>query len=194
MPRLNPEARQRLVATAADMLRRRGLSSTSIRELAKAAKAPLGSTYHYFPGGKQQLIREAIGFAGGKIRNTLASELERGPVDGLRAFLTSWKEVLTSTQFRAGCPVVAVALEEASSDEEQLTLDAVAAVFANWEQVLSQSLRDHGVEDSEADQLATLIVASVEGSIALCRAKRSTGPLDVIGSQLEELVRAATAH
>ena len=54
------ESRQRLVAGAADMMRRRGLNATSVRELAKHAQAPLGSTYHYFPGGKYQLAAEAV--------------------------------------------------------------------------------------------------------------------------------------
>lgn len=43
---------------------RRGLNATSIRETAKHARAPLGSTYHYFPEGKQQLVTEAVRFTG----------------------------------------------------------------------------------------------------------------------------------
>ena len=53
-------SRDRLVIGAADMIRRRGLNATSVRELAKHAGAPLGSTYHYFPGGKQQVVTEAV--------------------------------------------------------------------------------------------------------------------------------------
>ena len=37
-------SRDRLVVGAADMIRRRGLNATSVRELAKHAGAPLGST------------------------------------------------------------------------------------------------------------------------------------------------------
>lgn len=37
-----------MLAGAADMLSRRGANATSIREVAKHAQAPLGSTYHYF--------------------------------------------------------------------------------------------------------------------------------------------------
>jgi len=74
------EPRQRIVAGAADMMRRRGVNATSVRELAKHAKAPLGSTYHYFPGGKQQLVTEAVQFAGGLAARVLAKELSAGPV------------------------------------------------------------------------------------------------------------------
>ena len=50
----------RLTAAAADLIRRRGLQATSVRELAKHAGAPLGSVYHYYPEGKQQFVSEAI--------------------------------------------------------------------------------------------------------------------------------------
>ncbi|MFD0487949.1 TetR family transcriptional regulator [Saccharopolyspora spinosporotrichia] len=66
------QPRLQLVAGAADMIRRRGLNATSIREVAKHAQAPLGSTYHYFPGGKRQLAGEAVRFAGRPFRSCCA--------------------------------------------------------------------------------------------------------------------------
>jgi AcrR family transcriptional regulator len=38
----NPRSRDQLVAGAADMIRRRGLNATSIRDVARHAHAPLG--------------------------------------------------------------------------------------------------------------------------------------------------------
>src|SRR5947209_388883 len=110
----NAKTRERLVAGAADMIRRRGLSATSVRELAKHSGAPLGSTYHYFPGGKQQLATEAVEFAGDTIARTLDRALERGPLEGLRAFLATWRKTITSADFRAGCPVLARSEEHTS--------------------------------------------------------------------------------
>jgi hypothetical protein len=46
--------RGRVVVAAVEMLARHGLNATSIREMTKRAEAPLGSTYHHFPGGKQR--------------------------------------------------------------------------------------------------------------------------------------------
>ncbi|CAM5320183.1 hypothetical protein SVIOM74S_07724 [Streptomyces violarus] len=72
-------SRERIVAGAADMISRRGLSATSIREMAKHAKAPLGSTYHYFPEGKQQLATEAVRYTGEWVARSLRKELEPAP-------------------------------------------------------------------------------------------------------------------
>ncbi|MFI8362131.1 TetR/AcrR family transcriptional regulator [Streptomyces sp. NPDC085612] len=183
-------SRERIVAGAADMISRRGLSATSIREMAKHAQAPLGSTYHYFPEGKQQLATEAVRYTGEWVARSLREELDAGPAAGLRAFLTLWRKIVVDTDFHAGCPVLAVAIEEPPADEVPPALAAAAEVFDQWQSLLAGSLRAHGADAEQAAQVATLIVAAVEGTVALCRAKRSTEPLDRVAVQLQALIDA----
>ncbi|MGW8355626.1 TetR/AcrR family transcriptional regulator [Streptomyces wedmorensis] len=183
-------SRERIVAGAADMISRRGLSATSIREMAKHAQAPLGSTYHYFPEGKQQLATEAVRYTGEWVARSLRKELAAGPTAGLRAFLALWRGIVVDTDFHAGCPVLAVAIEEPPADEVPPALAAAAEVFDQWEGLLADSLRAHGADVEQAAQIATLIVAAVEGTVALCRAKRSTDPLDRVAVQLQALIDA----
>ncbi|MBT2449275.1 TetR/AcrR family transcriptional regulator [Streptomyces sp. ISL-43] len=183
-------SRERIVAGAADMISRRGLSATSIREMAKHAKAPLGSTYHYFPEGKQQLATEAVRYTGEWVARSLRKELAAGPAAGLRAFLALWRKIVVDTDFHAGCPVLAVAIEEPPADEVPPALAAAAEVFDQWEGLLAASLQEHGADAEQAAQVATLIVAAVEGTVALCRAKRSTEPLDRTAAQLQTLIAA----
>ncbi|MGI5508963.1 TetR/AcrR family transcriptional regulator [Streptomyces sp. CA-106131] len=192
MTRTSPQARERIVAGTADMISRRGLSATSIREMAKHAKAPLGSTYHYFPEGKQQLATEAIRHTGETIARSLRKELQAGPTAGLKAFLALWRKIVVDTDFHAGCPVLAVSIEEPPTEEIPPALAAAAEVFEDWETLLAASLREHGADAEHAAQLATLIVAAVEGTVAMCRAKRSTQPLDRTSEQLLALVARAT--
>ncbi|MFL5821920.1 MAG: TetR/AcrR family transcriptional regulator [Solirubrobacteraceae bacterium] len=173
------------------MIRRRGLRATSVRELAKHSGAPLGSTYHYFPGGKQQLAAEAVRFSGGTVSQVLRDDLEVGPRETVRALLEVWRQTLIKTEFRAGCPVLAVSIEEPEGDETR-ALAAAAEVFSGWEALLSESLRRHGADGAAAVRVATLVVASVEGAIAMCRAQQSVEPLDRVASQLDSLVVAVT--
>jgi AcrR family transcriptional regulator len=187
----SPAARERIVAGAADMISRRGLNATSIREMAKHARAPLGSTYHYFPEGKQQLATEAVRYTGEWVARALRRELEAGPVAGLRAFLALWRKIVVDSDFRAGCPVLAVSIEEPPHDEAPAAVVAAADVFGAWESLLADSLHEHGAEREQAGQLATLVVAAVEGTVAMCRAKRSTQPLDHAAEQLQALIAAA---
>jgi AcrR family transcriptional regulator len=191
MPKSSAPSRERIVAGAADMISRRGLNATSIREMAKHARAPLGSTYHYFPEGKQQLATEAVRFTGEWVARSLRKELEAGPAEGLRAFLALWRKIVVDSDFHAGCPVLAVAIEEPPADEIPPALAAATEVFEQWEDLLAASLREHGAEAEQAAQLATLIVAAVEGTVAMCRAKRSTEPLDRAAEQLQALIITA---
>ncbi|MEU0112445.1 TetR/AcrR family transcriptional regulator [Streptomyces bobili] len=190
MTKPTPTARERIVAGAADMISRRGLNATSIREMAKHARAPLGSTYHYFPEGKQQLATEAVRYTGAWTARSLRKALEAGPVAGLQAFLALWRKIVVDSDFRAGCPVLAVSIEEPATEETPAALAAAADVFTEWESLLAASLRGHGAEREQAAQLATLIVAAVEGTVAMCRAKRSTQPLDDTAEQLQALILA----
>ncbi|WP_046732424.1 TetR/AcrR family transcriptional regulator [Streptomyces humi] len=194
MVRSGPPSRERIVAGAADLISRRGLNATSIRELAKHAQAPLGSTYHYFPDGKQQLATEAVRYAGAAVERLLRRELDAGPVAGLRAFLEMWRGIVVASDFRAGCPVLAVSVEEPPpGDELPPALIAAAEAFQDWERLLAGSLRAHGADPERAPELATLVVASVEGAIAMCRARRDMGPLDRVAHRLEALIETELA-
>lgn len=193
MSRTGAQSRQRIVIGAADLIRRRGLAASTVRDLAEHAKAPLGSTYHYFPRGKQQLAAEAVRFAGDLVLLTLDREHQAGPVAGLRAFLALWRETVISSEFRAGCPVLAVAIEEPPADGDPEAITAAAEVFAAWQDMLAGSLRAHGADHDQARRLATLIVAAVEGTVAMCRAGGDIRPLDDVATELEALVAAATS-
>lgn len=192
--RTNPEARRRLVVATAEMLARRGLNATSVREVAKLANAPLGSTYHYFPGGKPQMVDEALQYAGEKFGASLAATLQQGPVIGLRAFFALWQKILLRSDFRAGCPVLAVSIEEPSDGEADAALNTAASIFGQWEQLLRDSLEQAGADSHEAQRIATLTVAAFEGAAAMCRARRSLKPLATISQQLEAMISAALAR
>src|SRR5258706_7208 len=46
------------------MFRRNGYTGTGVKQVAAAAGAQLGSLYHFFPGGKEQLVEEVIRTSG----------------------------------------------------------------------------------------------------------------------------------
>lgn len=195
--------RAKMVAGAADLMSRRGVNATSVREVVRHTGTPRGSISHHFPGGKRQLIEDAIVFAGTHVSGPLRHlTSERGAMAGLRAFITFWKRTLEQTNYQAGCPILAVAVEEYVSDpSDQETaggqavqrhlLDLAQGIFADWQQILSNALKQEGLTASRARRLATLIVASVEGTVAMCRAARSAHPLEEVSHELELLLKSA---
>jgi len=176
---------------------RRGLNATSMREVVRHTGTPRGSISHHFPRGKQQLVEDAIAFAGSRVSGPLRHlTRERGPVEGLRAFIALWRQTLEKSKFEAGCPVLAVAVDqyvsdamdkEGAADEiaQRHLLDLANGMFADWQQILTAALKREGIAAGRARRLAALIVASVEGTIAMCRAARSAQPLDDVKLELE---------
>ncbi|MDZ5842307.1 TetR/AcrR family transcriptional regulator [Stenotrophomonas maltophilia] len=184
------DAPQRVIDAAAQMLARVGLNATSIREVTKLADAPLGSTYHHFPGGKQELLARATLMAGDKVEALLVALLNGGAVQGLQQFLAMWRERLLRSGFRAGCPVLAAAVEEPMDAVPSQPRAAAAEVFVRWHDHLATALVAEGHAPAAAGELASLVIASVEGAVAMCRALQDIAPFDQVAAQLLRAVAA----
>jgi hypothetical protein len=50
------------------------------------------------------------------------------------------------------------------------------------------------VAAERAERLATLVVASIEGTVAMCRANRSADALDQVQEELETVLSSALAR
>lgn len=183
------DSRDRMIASAIRLFSEHGLTATSVRDVVEHAGAPRGSVYHHFPGGKDQLAQEAVQSAGDRIGGLIDAALAQGPVAAVDMFAAAWRVGLERSDFRLGCPIVAVSVE--APDDPPVVLDAAAEVFAAWTGRFGAALRRAGVPRARAARLATLTVAAVEGAIVLCRARRDTAPLDDVSRELRETVAAA---
>jgi len=192
-----------MVAGAADLMSRRGVNGTSMRDVVRHTGTPRGSIGHHFPRGKQQLVEDAIVFAGAQVAGPLEHlTRSRGAIAGLREFIALWRKTLEKSKFQAGCPVLAVAVEQFVNDaterdgkpdeaaQAQL-LDLADGVFADWQRIMVSALRSEGVTAARARRLAALVIASVEGTVAMCRAARSAQPLEDVRQELEQVLSAA---
>jgi AcrR family transcriptional regulator len=183
------ETRQRMVVSTALLMRERGAKATSFDTVIEHSGAPRGSIYHHFPGGRAELLREATDYAGG----WLARRLERhgagdgDPLAALDWLVQHYSEVLVASDFRAGCPVVAVAVESPQDGPD--LRPAVAAVFARWTDTIAEACLKAGIAAERAHALAELAIAALEGAVILSRAQRDVRPLQRVGRQLREQVR-----
>src|SRR5262245_36273830 len=104
---MTSETKARMVAGAADLMSRRGVNGTSMRNVVRHTSTPRGSIGHHFPRGKQQLIEDAIVFAGKQVAGPLEHlTQDRGAIAGLREFIALWRKTLEKSEFQAGCPVL----------------------------------------------------------------------------------------
>jgi AcrR family transcriptional regulator len=180
-----------MIWSAALLMRKHGVDGTSFSEVIERSGAPRGSIYHHFPGGKAQLVEEATRYAGEFIASGLAAALaEDDPVTAIHHFVSGWTAVLRRSDFSAGCPVVAASLE---GDRSPGVRDAAGAAFARWEEILADGLEPHLHDAARSRELATLVIAAIEGAVVLVRAQRSTAPLQKVAAELERLLASALA-
>lgn len=186
---MTTSAKQGMIESAAVLTRERGVEATSLTDILAASGAPRGSIYHHFPGGKAQLIEEATEYAGDVITHALSKALENDdPVAGLQRFAARWRSILTGSDFRAGCTIVAAAVEGNSNPAARR---AAASAFFNWQTELAATLRRCGVHEGRSASLATVVVAAVEGGIILARAEGSIKPFEQVVDELVLVLGAA---
>lgn len=188
---MGAETRERIVATAAQLFMRQGLTGTGLKQITTQAAAPFGSLYHFFPGGKDELAAEVIGHAGGDYQ-ALVEAVWDGAPNLERAILDVFEGAAAAVEasgYADACPIATVALEVASTNEA-LRL-ATAEVFAAWVASLQERLCRKGIPAAEAPGLAQAIIALLEGGFLLARASRSTAPLLAAGRAAADAAKAA---
>src|ERR1700761_5327602 len=110
------DTRHRMVVGAVRLLAERGLQETSFSEVLELTGAPRGSIYHHFPEGKDQLVAAAVDLAGAHAVDYMESARGASAIEVTKRFLGVWRELLTRSNFAAGCCVLAVTIATDSPD------------------------------------------------------------------------------
>lgn len=186
-------ARERITRATAELFRRQGYNGTSLSQVTKLAEAPVGSLYHHFPGGKADLAETVILSSGQAYRELFEMIFDAAP-DPARAvtdFFDGAAIVLEESGYLDACPIGTVALEVASTNDR--LRQATADVFDSWTASASVRLRAAGLPQARAKELATALVAAVEGGFMLSRAARDAEPLRSTGRLMRQLVESSLA-
>jgi TetR/AcrR family transcriptional repressor of lmrAB and yxaGH operons len=180
------DGRVLLLDGASQLLAEKGYAGMELRDVAERGKAPRGSIYHHFPGGKTQLAREAAELEGTTIRDLIERSLaQRGLKETLTMFGEIFRRRVKDQPERIGCPVAAAAL--ARPEDPELAAAATTA-FQSWEKPIAAALRDEGVSAKRAETFAGLVVSTVEGALIRARAAGSAEPLDSAIGGLEQVL------
>jgi Transcriptional regulator LmrA/YxaF-like, C-terminal domain len=73
-------------------------------------------------------------------------------VEAIGSFRRHWSKILRASDFTAGCPIVAAAVEGA---HEPTARDIAGEVFAGWKAVIADALRRRGVAAERSRSIAT---------------------------------------
>jgi AcrR family transcriptional regulator len=180
-PRLTPKGervRARIVEAAAALIHERGVAATTLEDVKAAADVSGSQLYHYFPD-KNDLVQAVIDYQADTIVKHNRQAL--GSPKGVEAWRKMVVTGVRSTQGKGGCALGSLGGQLAESDPEARAL--IAAGFDQWAAAISdglQSLHADGKLRSDIDpgDLATTLLATLQGGLLLAQAQRSTRPLE----------------
>ena len=188
------QTKQRMIGVTAELLRKKGYFATGLNEIITHSKAPRGSLYFHFPGGKDELATAALRHIGDAWRDHVVGALADEPPNPARDIALVCDLLaaeLERSGFANGCPLATVTLETAADHEPLRALSAEH--FHGLEHVIAARLIAGGLAAAQADPLATLVLSSLEGALILSRAYHDTAPLHRVAAALGKAIAAPVA-
>jgi AcrR family transcriptional regulator len=184
MRKNDPEGlRRRVLDAAARLFQSAGYHATGMHEVMREAGVTGGALHHHFPTKKAlglAVIRERVAEA---VAETWIAPVDAAPsgaagVLGVFAAIAGELEANGRVQ---GCPLGNLALELSLADTDFAT--AVDDVFTSWRAALAARLGDEG--------LATFVVATYSGAMALAKAAQDPAPLRTCAARLARLLEVS---
>ncbi len=190
-PRLTPKGertRARIVENAAALIHERGVAATTLEDVKVAAEVSGSELYHYFPD-KNELVQAVIDYQADTIvkQNRQALGSPKGVAAWRRMVVTG----VRSTRGKGGCALGSLGGQLAENDPEARAL--IAAGFDRWAAAISDGLRSLHTDwklpsDIDPDDLATTLLATLQGGLLLAQVQRSTRPFETAVDTLLALV------
>lgn len=176
-----------MIEAAIGLLRGSGLAGAGINEIVLRSAAPKGSVYHYFPGGKQQLAREALAVYQERVLAFMEAALagKRAPDAKIKALFAAFARRLEEGDFRASCAGGTVVL-----DLDRPMDDLRGAIDSMFDAFIALIAAHMGFADARRNEaFAGLVLTAIEGAYVRGRAERSSRAFREAGQWLAELAK-----
>ena len=167
------ETKTRIIEQAATLFNQQGYAGTSVSDLMRATGLQKGGIYNHFVS-KDELALEAFNFAVNCVQPKFMGALQgqRHAVDRLLAILSVYENILDNPPMQGGCPILNTAVE---SDDFHPALRARSQLAMDAWRDLIRRIVDKGIMRGEfqstvdADTVATILIATIEGSVMLSK-------------------------
>ncbi|MDA0163002.1 TetR/AcrR family transcriptional regulator [Solirubrobacter ginsenosidimutans] len=180
--------RTRIVGAAADLVLARGAAGTSLDDICAGTRTSRSQLFHYFPGGKSDLVLALAAFQAERVLDA-----QRPWLDSLDTWETwdRWRDSVLAhygSQPHWGCPIGALSSELAGRDPEAGA--QVAAHMDRWRALLRAGIERMNLSgDAETHSLA--LFASLQGGLLLTQTMQSITPLE---AALDSALVALRSH
>lgn len=171
------------------LLRERGIAGVGIKEIVARGKAPIGSLYHHFRGGKAELAAQALTRQGEKAARLIDGIFAAdAPVSArVRTLFRTAARGFDQSGADKGCAIGAVTLDLGANDTELRLI--CASQFDRWAACIARRLPWRRA--AARHSFAAMVVIAIEGAFVLGRARRSGKPFITAGEWLAAAAEAA---
>jgi AcrR family transcriptional regulator len=186
--------RARIVESAAEQVLAGGVGGTSLDDICADTDTSKSQLFHYFPGGKSELVGAIASFQAERVLGAQEPYLSRlATWDDWQ----EWRDAVVAhygSQPHWGCPIGALANELIGTDTERAA--EVTAHMEHWRGLLEAGvtrLRDAGDLSPDADPraLSLAVFASLQGGLLLTATAESIEPLEAALDGALAMLRAA---
>jgi TetR/AcrR family transcriptional regulator, transcriptional repressor for nem operon len=180
--------RKRIVEAAAPIFNQHGYEGSSLNALMEATGLKKGGIYRHF-ASKEELAAEAFDYtweAAWKARLLHVGEKANG-IDKLKQLIANFVE--RRSPVPGGCPVFNTAVD--ADDGNPILRSRVGKALRSWtgrlQAYVEEAQQQHDAKPGvDPKDVATLIVASLEGALMMSRIQRSDEPLRRVQWHLNE--------
>src|SRR5260370_6795980 len=170
--------RTRIGAEAAAVIHERGVAGTTLEDVKVAAEVSGSQMYHYFPD-KNELVQAVIDYQADTIVKHQGHVLSSA--NGVEAWRNMVITAARLTEAKGGCPLGSLGGQLAESDPEARAL--IAAGLDQGAAAIGDGLRSLSPDgalpsDIDPDDLATTLLATLQGGLLLAQVHRRSRPFE----------------
>ena len=172
--------RQRIIAGAAEEIRARGVSVTTLDDVRARTHTSKSQLFHYFPGGKEQLL---LAVAEHEARRVLGDQQPHLSSLTSWAAWQRWRDAVVARYRRQGqyCPLAVLMSEIGRTSPAAQAV--TAALMRQWHQAIATGVRDMQRQDKilagiDPDRAAAALLAGIQGGVGIMVATGDLGYLE----------------
>lgn len=154
------------LAPLAEVFRQHGYEGASLALIGKATGLGRGSLYHFFPGGKDEMLSAVLAEIDAWFEDHIYAPLRSGD-DAQAAIVAMFDEV--TAYFRSGRRSCLMGVLAVGSVRDRFAT-TIASYFVRWVEALEEPLRRLDPDRAPARTSAEEIVLGIQGAIVLARA------------------------
>jgi AcrR family transcriptional regulator len=196
LTRKGAATRARIVEAAADLILARGVDATSLDDIRAGTATSKSQLFHYFPGGKSELVSAIASFQSERVLDAQRPFLDT--LDTWEAW-EGWRDAVVvhyGSQAHWGCPIGALTAELIRHEPARAA--ELTAYMSRWRGYLEaglQRMRLGGLlrDDADPHALALSTFAALHGGLLLTQTTASIEPLEAALDGALTALRAAAA-